>query len=150
MELALIVTVPEWWRKWECCQSVVTMPQFCCHSVDPTTAFNVTVPGYSLPNVVFSVCMDCCCIFSAPGWASYKLHHSFITSESRPFVVAQIALCENFTELQLAQTATLVSLQTNRLKGATTTKATFCVRNSSINALVCKLFWIYHGYVSPR
>jgi len=34
----------------------------------------VTALGYSLPNVVFFVCMDCCSILSAPSWASYKLH----------------------------------------------------------------------------
>jgi len=52
---------------------------FCCHTVDPTPPFNVSVPGYSLPTIVFSVCMDCCCILSVPSWASYKLHHYIIT-----------------------------------------------------------------------
>ncbi len=33
------------------------------------TPFDVTAPGYSLSN---NVCMDCCCILSAPSWASYK------------------------------------------------------------------------------
>ena len=43
-------------------------------------------------------------------------------------------------EAQLAKTVTLASLQTNGLKGATATKAmSFCVRNSSITAVVCKL-----------
>jgi len=42
--------------------------------VEQTPPFDVTAPGYSLLNIVFSVCMDCCCILSAPSWASYKLH----------------------------------------------------------------------------
>ena len=45
-----------------------------CHSVDPTPPVDVTTPGYSLPNISFSVYMDSC-ILSAPSWASYK--HTF-------------------------------------------------------------------------
>ena len=42
-------------------------------------------------------------------------------------VLFKMASCENFAELQLAKTATLATLQTNGLKGATTMKAiSFC------------------------
>ena len=49
----------------------------CCHSVDPTPPFDMTAPGYSQQNSVFTVYMDCCCILSAPGWVSTNIPLSF-------------------------------------------------------------------------
>ena len=62
------------------------------------------------------------------------------TSLNRDLVCCSKWRRQNFTDQQLAKTATLASLQTNGLKGATMMKVmSFCALVSSIIALVRKL-----------
>jgi len=65
---------------------------FCCRLSGSNHSFQCDSARIQSTKRCVSMCMDCCCIFSVPGWASYKLqlHHSFITSESQPLLLLKL------------------------------------------------------------